>query len=283
MSKYSDTTLGNNVPFANLPVESFNKITWRGGDEKLSALIATDPGIYLGEFRSMVSTTGTPERPSIVFPALPWNVVTRRSGRETYQRYSTTEMIFRPINARARFVKYERAGDGKKIKGDNGKYRIIATSSEFPGKGSGFDPQKEIFGIVLDTSGNSVTYACLVLDNWNAFISYNNSASKFEAIKTDENKLVVYKIGTRGEVVKGEVIQKSKKFGEGNFVEIEPLDLHSPMLFDITKEFDDIWEASQAWKNCIRWNAAGKFTETPMLDVAHELGGEVPAEDEIPY
>lgn len=282
MNKYSDTTLGNNTPFANLPVESFNKIIWRGGDEKLSALIANDPGIYLGEFRSMVSTTGTPEKPSIVFPALPWNVVTRRSGRETYQRYSTTEMLFRPISARSRFVKYERAGDGKKIKADNGRYKIIVTSSEFPGKGSGFDPQKEIFGIVLDTSGNSVTYACLVLDNWNAFISYNNSAAKFEAIKTPENKLVVYKIGTRGEVVNGEVIQKSKKFGEGNFVEIEPLDLAIPMLFDITKEFDDIWEASQVWKDCVRWNATGKAVETPMLDMAQELAG-VEAEEEIPF
>lgn len=285
MNKYSDTTLGNNAPFVNLPVETFNKITWRGGDDKLSALIAIDPGIYLGEFRSMVSTTGTPEKPSIVFPALPWNVVTRKAGRETYQRYSTTEMLFRPIAARARFVKYERSGDGKKVKNDtNGRYRIAATSSEFPGKGSGFDPQKEIFGIVLDTKGVAVSYACLVLDNWNAYISYNNSAAKFEALKVPEGQLAIYKIGTRGEVVGGEVIQKGKKFGEGTFVEIEPLDLHTPMLFDITKEFDDMWEAAQAWKDCPRWNATGRVTEsaTPMVDMAQELAS-TPPEDEVPY
>jgi len=283
MNKYSDTTLGNTTQFINLPVESFNKITWRGGDDKLSMLLDTDPGQYLGEFRSMVSTTGTPDKPSIVFPVLPWPIMNRRSGRESYQRYSTTEMLFRPITARARFVKYERGEDNKRIKGDNNRNKIIATSKDFPGKGSGYDPQKEIFGIVLDTSGNSVTYACLVLDNWNAFISYNNSASKFEAIKTPENKLIVYKIGTRGEVVNGEVIQKSKKFGEGNFVEIEPLDLATPMFFEITKEFDDIWEASQAWKDCARWNATGKAVETPMVDMAHELANQVQVEDEIPY
>ena len=71
MNKYSDTTLGNNAQFVNLPVESFNKITWRGGDDKLSMLLETDPGQYLGEFRSMVSTTATPDKPSVVFPQLP--------------------------------------------------------------------------------------------------------------------------------------------------------------------------------------------------------------------
>lgn len=291
MNKYSDTTLGNTAQFANLPVESFNKITWRGGDDKLSALISTDPGLYLGEFRSMVSTTATPEKPSIVFPALPWEVVTRRSGRETYQRYSATEMLFRPITARARFVKYERSGNGEKVKNENGRYRIAATSSEFPGKGSGFDPQKEVFGIVFDKNGVQTSYACLVLDNWNAYISYNNAAAKFEAIKSPENKLVVYKIGTRGEVVNGEVIQKGKKFGDATFVEMEAFDLQAPMFIEITKDFDDMWEASQEWKNCPRWNATGRVTETPMTDMAHELAGssyeavnaEVVEEDKVPY
>ena len=65
MNKYSDQTLGNTAKFVNLPVESFNKITWRGGDDKLSMLLDSDPGQYLGEFRSMVKTTATDDKPSI--------------------------------------------------------------------------------------------------------------------------------------------------------------------------------------------------------------------------
>lgn len=280
MNKYSDTTLVNTASFENLPVESFNKITWRGGDEKLSPLLPTDPGAYLGEFRSMVKTTGTPERPSVTFPVLPWNIVTRRSGRETYQRYSATEMLFRPIVARARFVKYERA-DGFRVKNDNGRNKIIATSAIFPGKGSGFDPHKEVFGYVLDAAGKIATHALLVLDSWNAYISYNNAAKQFESVRVEDGKLVVLKIGTRGEVVNGETLPKAKSFNGRSFVEIEPLDLNSPRFFDITQEFDEIWEAAQAWANCERWNASEIIheQELPPMQEADEL----PAEDEHPF
>lgn len=273
MNKYSDTTLGNTAQFVNLPVDSFNKITWRGGDDKLNMLLETDPGQYLGEFRSMVKTTGTPDKPSVTFPVLPWKVVTRRSGRETYERYSTTEMLFRPIVARSRFVQYERGDDNKRIKGDNNRNKIIATSREFPGKGSGYDPQKEVFGVVMNDVGEQCTFGLLSLDTWNAFISYNNAAKAFESLKMQEGKLPVYRIGTRGEVIKGETFPKTKNFNGGSFVEIEALDIHSPMLFDITQDFDTLWELSQAWAKCERWNASGTSVahfETPAEPVSPE-------------
>lgn len=259
MNKYSDQTLGNTAQFVNLPVESFNKITWRGGDDKLSMLLDSDPGQYLGEFRSMVKTTATDDKPSIVYPVLPWKVVTRRSGRETYQRYSATEMLFRPIAARSRFVKYERGEDGKRAKGDNNRNKIISTSREFPGKGSGYDPHKEVFGVVMNEQGEQCTFGLLSLDTWNAYISYNNSAKAFESLKMPENFLPVFRIGTRGEVVNGEVFPKAKNLNGNTFIEIEPLDLNKVMTFEITPDFDTLWEASQAWVKCERWNASGKI------------------------
>lgn len=265
MSKYSDTTLGNNTNFVNLPVESFNKITWRGGDDKLSMLLDSDPGQYLGEFRSMVKTTATPDKPSIVFPVLPWPIMDRRSGRETYQRYSTTEMFFRPITPRARFVKYERGEDKKRVKGDNNRNKIVAISKDFPGKGSGFDPHKEVFGVVMNDKGEQCTFGLLVLDTWNAYISYNNAAKTFESMKAPEGKLPIFCIGTRGELVNGEVFPKTKNLNGGSFVEIEPLNLSQTMWFDITPDFDALWEASQSWAKCERWNASGKPVEESAL------------------
>ncbi len=265
MNKYSDTTLGNTAQFINLPVESFNKITWRGGDDKLSPLLETDPGQYLGEFRSMVKTTGTPERPSVVFPALPWKVVNRRSGRETYQRYSATEMLFRPIAARSRFVKYERNSAGERVKNESNRYKIVATSTEFPGKGSGYDPHKEVFGIVMNEQGEQCTFGLLSLDTWNAYISYNNAAKAFENVGMTENMLPIFRIGTRGELLNGDVIPKTKKFGDAAFTEIEALDLNKTKTFEVTPDFDKLWEASQAWVKCERWNASGKI----VIEEAH--------------
>ncbi len=265
MNKYSDTTLGNTAQFINLPVESFNKITWRGGDDKLSPLLETDPGQYLGEFRSMVKTTGTPERPSVVFPVLPWKVVNRRSGRETYQRYSATEMLFRPIAARSRFVKYERNSAGERVKNESNRYKIVATSTEFPGKGSGYDPHKEVFGIVMNEQGEQCTFGLLSLDTWNAYISYNNAAKAFENVGMTENMLPIFRIGTRGELLNGDVIPKTKKFGDAAFTEIEALDLNKTKTFEVTPDFDKLWEASQAWVKCERWNASGKI----VIEEAH--------------
>lgn len=287
MNKYSDTTLGNTAQFVNLPVESFNKITWRKGDDKLSMLLASDPGQYLGEFRSMVKTTGTPEKPSIIFPVLPWPVVNRRAGRETYQRYSTTEMLFRPISARSRFVKYERDASNNRIKGMNNRDKIVATSANFPGKGSGFDPHKEVFGIVFNEQGEQCTYGLLSLDSWNAYISYNNAAKAFERLTMPEGKLPIFRIGTAGEVINGETFPKTKSMNGASFTEIEALDLHKPLLFTITPQFDQMWEASQAWAKCERWNASGEVIEPAALAPLPEPSAEFPfgdpAEDEVHF
>lgn len=275
MSKYSDTTLGNTATFENLPVESFNKITWRSGDDKLSLLLSTDPGLYLGEFRSMVKTTATPDKAEVVYPVLPWKVVTRKSGRETYERYSATEMLWRPITARVRFVKYERGADDKRVKNESNRYVIAATAKDFPGKGSGFEPQKEVFGMVLDLAGKFATYGLLFLDSWNAYLSYNNSIAKFDKLPVPDGKLMIYKIGTRGEMVNGEIVQKAKKFNGNSQVEIEPLDIAQPRYFDLTDEFDAIWEKSQAWAKCPRWNPQKQveIPEPTPFDAPEEYPG----------
>lgn len=256
MNKYADPTLKDNIPYALLPVESFNKIIWRSGDDALSALLDKDPGAYLGEFRSMVSLKETKDRDEIVFPQLPWPIVTRRSGMEIYKRYSTTEMLFRPITARCRFVKYSKNEKGQRMKNDTGRNKIIASSSKFPGKGSGFDPQKEVFGMVFDTDGDFASYACLVLDSWGSYISYNKAAVQFENIKHDENVLPIYRIGTRGiDIGDGVIVRKSVVYNGYSSVDIEALDIEHPMMFTITPQYDEMWENAQTWAFCPRWHS----------------------------
>lgn len=288
MNKYSDPTMKDNAPFALLPVESFNKITWRGGDDALSALIDIDPGAYLGEFRSMIELEKTRDREAIVFPVLPWKIVTRRSGRETYKRYSTTEMYFRPITARNRFVKYAKNNKGQREKDENGRNKIVAISQKFPGKGSGFDPQKEVFGIVYDNEGNPRTYACLVLDAWSSYLSYNKAAAKFEAVKHDENSLPIYLIGTRGTMSDGVRVRKANTFNGFSSVEIEPLDVDKCKMTAVDEAFDEVWQAAQAWATCPRWHSEmNVVTEPehnelpPMPDTSDDYPFGDPALDEV--
>jgi hypothetical protein len=281
MNKYSDPTLKDNAPFALLPVESFNKITWRGGDDALSALLDLDPGAYLGEFRSMIGLEGTKDRDAIVFPVLPWKVVTRRSGRETYKRYSTTEMYFRPITARSRFVKYAKNDKGQREKGDNGRNKIVAVSQKFPGKGSGFDPQKEVFGVVHDGEGNPVTYACLVLDAWSSYLSYNKAAAKFENIKHAETELPIYLIGTRGIKSDGVTVRKANVFNGFSSVDIEPLDVDKCKMMEVDQAFDDMWQAAQEWANCPRWHSETGVVYEP--EHVNELPPMPPVTDDFPF
>lgn len=276
MNKYSDPTLKDNQPFALLPVEAFNKITWRGGDDALSALLDADPGAYLGEFRSMLGLEKTKDRDAITFPVLPWTIVTRRSGREMYKRYSATEMLFRPITARNRFVKYAKNDKGQREKNEIGRNKIVAISQKFPGKGSGFDPQKEVFGLVFDNQGNSKTYACLVLDAWAAYLSYNKAAIKFENIKHAENQLPIYKIGTRGIHDEGTVIRKSVTFNGFSSVDIEPLDIDKPLMFSIDMAFEELWDAAQLWTNCVRWHSETGVIAEPPLPPMPETSNDFP-------
>ena len=258
-NKFSDPTL-QGESYALLPVQSFNKIMWRGGDPKLSVLLPTDPGQYLGEFRSMIDLPASAEREAIVFPVLPWTVVKRRAGRDTYFRYSTTEMLFRPISARLRFVLYARDGQGNKIK-ENNRDVIVSVTKHFV-KGSGFSPQKEVFGLVYDNAGKFATYGLLSLDGWSSYISYDRAAREFDKISTADGKLVVYRLGTRGaKDSTGETIIKAKMFNGGSSVDIEPLDLATPLLMDVTQDFEDMWTKAQAWATCPRWNAE----KTPVI------------------
>lgn len=263
-NKYTDPTLKDNQPFALLPVESFNKIIWRSGDDALSALLEADPGAYLGEFRSMIKLEKTQDREEVIFPELPWKIVTRRSGRETYKRYSATEILFRPITARVRFVKYAKNDKGQREKNEYGRNKVVAISLKFPGKGSGFEPQKEVFGMVFNENGEPQTYACLVLDAWSSFLSYNKAAVKFEGITHAENELPVYRIGTRGIIVGGETVRKAVFFNNGSSVDIEPLDLHKPMMWKINEQFDTLWENAQAWATCPRWHSETNVVYEPL-------------------
>lgn len=254
MSKYSDPTLQAKT-FENLPVDAFNKITWRSGDESLETLLSTDPGRYLGEFRSMVDMPANANREAVTFPVLPWKVVTRRAGRETYKRYSATEMLFRPITARLKFVFYQRDAKGNKVKDPATNRDIILGVTKKFEKGSGYTPLKEVFGYVFNEKGEFATYGLLVLDGWSSYISYDKAAREFEKITVPDDKLVVYRIGTRGAADKdGNVIPKIRTFNGGDSVDIEAF-TENPMMITADQNFDDMWHLAQTWANCPSWNA----------------------------
>jgi hypothetical protein len=277
-TKFSDPTL-QGESFAMLPVERFNKIMWRSGDPDLYVLLANDPGKYLGEFRSMLDLPATADREAIVFPVLPWPVMKRKAGRDTYSRYSTTEMLFRPITARLRFVLYARDGQGNKIK-ENNRDVIVSVTKHFV-KGSGYSPQKEVFGLVYDSKGNFATHGLLSLDGWSSYISYDRAAKEWDKIATPDGKLVIYRLGTRGtKDNNGETIIKAKTFNGGSSVDIEPLDLATPMLMQVDEAFETLWTKAQEWATCPRWNAekspviAGVPTVTYVDEVVPEFEGD---------
>ena len=286
MNKYSDQTL-QGESFALLPVETFNKIMWRSGDDRLPPLLETDPGQFLGEFRSMVEMPATNDREAVIFPVLPWRIVKRKSGRETYQRYSTTEMLFRPIAARLRYVLFARDAANQVIKDENGRKVILAVTKNFVPK-SGYEPQKEVFGIVYDDKGEPKTYALLVLDSWNAYISYDRAAKVFEKIAAPEGQLPLYRIGTRGtKDSDGNLTTKYKNFNGKNMVEIEALDADKPMFVTIDEEFDRIWEKAQEWVKCPRWNSekmnGAEVQEAPQAAHFDAINGAFEAADNDPF
>ena len=293
MNKYTDQTLQGDS-FEKLPVESFNKIFWRSGDSRLSPLLNTDPGQYLGEFRSMVEMPATKDREAITLPVLPWKVVRRKSGRESYTRYSATEMSFRPIRARLRYVLFERDGQGMKIKDANGRDVILSITKTFV-KGSGFTPQKEVFGMVYDDNGDFATYALLSIDAWSSFISYDRAAKEYEKVVAPEGQLVVYRLGTRGITLPdGDITPKTKTFNGGESVDIEALDLDSPSFIEVTEDFDNLWNAAEAWANCKKWNAeskpktqapvepVGEINVTPALEYNENFPYGTPSDEEYP-
>jgi len=292
-NKYTDQTLQGDA-YEVLPVPSFNKIFWRSGDSRLSPLLGTDPGQYLGEFRSMTKMPATKDREEIILPVLPWKIVTRKAGRESYTRYSATEMSFRPIRARLRYVLFQRDSQGIKAKDANGRDVILSITKTFV-KGSGFTPQKEVFGMVFDDAGVFSTYALLSIDAWSSFISYDRAVKEYEKIAVPDGQLVVYRIGTRGITLNtGEVVPKTRTFGGGESVDIEALDLDNPYFMDITDDFDNIWNAAEKWSSCKKWNAeTAKAKEAPVtsigevdmntvLEVSDNFPHGTPGDDEYP-
>lgn len=283
-NKYADETLQGDA-YENLPVAAFNKIFWRSGDSRLSPLLTTDPGQYLGEFRSMVEMPATRDRDAIILPVLPWAVVTRRSGRESYKRYSATEMSFRPIRARLRYVLYQRDEQGMKVKDANGRDVILSITKSFT-KGSGYTPQKEVFGMVYAANGDFASYALLSIDAWSAFISYDRAVKEWEKVVAPDGQLVVYQIGTRGVTLKnGEIVPKTKTFNGGESVDIEALDTDKPRFIEVNEDFDSMWQISGAWATCKKWNAEIKVVKPAQPTAVNEVDLNAPLEtsDNFPY
>ena len=131
----------------------------------------------------------------------------------------------------------------------------------------------------MNDKGEQVSFGLLELDTWNTYISYNAAAKKFEGVSMPYGQIPVYRIGTRGEVIKGEVFPKSKQFNGRSSVEIEALDLDKVMPFEVSEYFDTMWQISQAWAKCPRWNASGGMVAEAVQDIVVPD----PTEEEIPY
>ena len=248
---------GSSTGYAELPVPAA-WMKWIRGDAKLVSISKTDPGAYFGGFRAFLSHKDRNSDEQIDNPKLPMSVVKRVSedGKHGYQVYATNVINFLPLTFRLRYEYREKIKDQ-----DTGKEteKVVASS---PTHQPGYQPNKQIFGLVFSEETNAYAPAILCLTNWSSFIALNKAADVWKKVKVPEGKLLVRRYGSVGVTDKeGNVMPKFETFGQGRSTPIDAIDVANPRFIDASPEFDDLYDQAQAWKMCERWNAEGKVTE----------------------
>lgn len=272
MSNNNKFNEGVDAPYAELPV-AVNYLYWKRGNGLLANLKETDPGAYFGGWSASVH--GKEDD----YPVLPLPKVTRTSedGQATFERYASNVINFLPVVSRMR---YELR---KKVAGNDGRdeERVIAVSKEYiSGVTIGYQPHKQVFGIVYSADMTDTGYGILKLNKWSAFISFNKAAQAWSKAKVDDGHLLVRRYGTIGTVNKnGATVPNFEVFNDGKSTPIEAIGVSNPILVDFDGELDELWNASQDWQKCERWNASGKIQD-PSENVLPPLPE---TSDEFPF
>lgn len=267
MSKFNE---GTEKTYEELPVP-VNYIYWKRGNGQLEHLKASDPGAYFGGWSAMVD--GSEEK----LPELALPIVTRKSddGKTSYQRYASNVISFLPISSRMR---YELRIKSLNQKTGRDEEKITSVSREYiSGVTVGYQPMKQIFGLVFSDDGNVYSPAVLKLNKWSSFLSFNKAAQVWSKVKVSDDKVLIRRYGTIGATDKGgSVFPNFETFNEGKSTPIEAINTSSPLILPLTPELDKLWDDAQAWSKCERWNVAGKVETTesvlpPMPEVSDEF------------
>jgi len=275
MSKFNE---GTSSSYAELP-QPANYLKWTRGDGKLAHLKETDPGAFLGGWSALVM--GKEE----ALPTLPLPIVQRIAddGVSKYERYASNYVNFLPISNRLRYEKRVKSFDQKlgrevdKVVSVVRKY-IKELHAGVKGGEKGYQPMKQIFGLMYSNDGQVFTPAVLKLDTWSAFFSFDKAAQVWAKTKVPADMVLIRRYGTMGITSKeGNVSPNFEVFNEGKSTPIEAVGTSKPIIIKITPEMDQLWDESQAWANCERWNAIGETQEAapvqlpPMPETSEEF------------
>jgi len=272
-SKFNE---GYESSYAELPVP-VNYLYWKRGNASLSGLRETDPGAFFGGWSA--SLHGREDD----MPALPLPIVTRFSddGQATYERYASNVIKFLPITSRMRYELREKRADkltGREVE------RVAAVSKNYTsGVTVGFQPHKQVFGIVYSDDMQSTGYAVLKLNKWSSFLAFSKAAQAWSRVKVEDGHVLVRRYGSVGVEVQTKngitVMPKFDVYGEGKSTPIEAIAVNQPIFVKITSELDGLWDAAQGWSACQKWNAAGQVVDETQV-VSPALNGEFP--DDLP-
>jgi hypothetical protein len=247
MSKFN---AGNEAQYAELPYP-VNYLYWKRGNAQLAHLKDTDPAAFFGGWSASVKTADGD------LPALPLPRVTRTSddGSATFERYSTNVLTFLPIAHRLRFELRQKTVN---VEGRE-EEKVIAISREYvSGHHKGYQPHKQVFGIVYDAEMKVNAYAVLKLNKWSSYISFGKAESAWMKIKVNDNQALIRRYGSIGITNKnGVLVPLFEEFNKGRSTPIEAIDTVAPFVIPVTPELDEIWEQAQEWAKCERWNAVG--------------------------
>ena len=256
---------GSEAMYAELPFP-VNYLYWKRGNAQLSHLKDTDPAAFFGGWSASVK--GKDDE----LPPLPLNRVTRTSddGSATYERYSTNVLHFLPIAHRLRYELREKSvnKDGRE------EEKVIAVSREYvSGNTVGYQPHKQVFGLVYDADLKVNAYAVLKLNKWSSYITFGKAESAWTKIKVTDEQALIRRYGTVGTKNKSGIIVPSfEEFNNGRSTPIEAIGLDKPFFVPVTAELDEIWDQAQAWAKCEKWNAAGKVSVESVPVTAEDFG-----------
>ena len=254
-NKFSD---GSASSYAELPVEAAY-LKWTRGNASLKAIADADPGAYLGGWRAFVKSS----KDNVELPFLPLPIVTRSSqdGKHEYDVYASNVVEFLPIAHRTRFELKEETVDPET---GNKYHKVVAVSNQ---RTPGFTPYRQVFGLLFSPDTDEYAPAVLKVFTWSSFIAFDRAGQAWTKVKASAGKALVRRYGTIGK--KGK--PNFETYGQGHSTPIEAIGVDAPRFVDITPEMDELWEASQEWKMCERWNATGEVVEEATDKVKNEF------------
>jgi hypothetical protein len=237
-------------------------IKWIRGDAKLASIKKDDPAAYFGGWRAFLQHKEKGSDTQVDNPKLPLPVVERvsESGEHLYKVYATNVLNFLPLNWRMRYEFREKIKDEQTGRETE---KVVASS---PDKKHGYQPNKQMFGLIFNSKTDEYAPAILFISTWSAFISMNKAAGLWKKLAVPEGKILIRRYGSIGVTKDGSVTPKFEIYGQGRSTPIDAIGTDKPRFIADNPEFDKLFDDSIAWKNCPAWNAEGKVSEDDPIN-----------------